>query len=92
MADKRVILVEGKTDEHVFYALLNHHAIPKIYRVKDKQGIANLLDTLDVEILATELESLGIILDADVDMAARWQSLRNILGNSGMPRPAMPGD
>jgi hypothetical protein len=83
LADKRVILVEGKDDEKVFCALLDHHSIPKIYRVKDKRGITNLLNTLDVELLASDLERLGIILDADADIAARWQSLRNILSNSG---------
>jgi uncharacterized protein DUF3226 len=91
VADKLVLLVEGKDDEHVFYALLNYHAIPRSYRIKDKQGISNLLSTLEVELLASDLERLGIIIDADVDIAARWQSLRDILRNSGYTHiPSLP--
>jgi hypothetical protein len=83
VADRLVLLVEGKDDEHVSYAVLNHHGVPRKYRVKDKQGSSNLLGTLDVELLASDLEKLGIVIDADVDIAARWQSLRSILTNSG---------
>jgi hypothetical protein len=83
MADSSVLLVEGKDDEHVFYALLNHHGIPRTIRIKDKQGIDNLLDTLEVELLGSELKQLGIVVDADVDLTARWQSLTAILKNSG---------
>ncbi|GEM_PF-5028510 len=46
MADRLVLLVEGKDDEYISYAVLNHHGIPREYKVKDKQGITNLLDTL----------------------------------------------
>lgn len=91
MGDRLVLLVEGKDDEHVFYAVLNHHGIPRIYRIKDKQGISNLLGTLDVELLASELERIGIIIDADVDTTTRWQSLTDILRNSGYSTiPTLP--
>lgn len=84
MADSSVLLVEGKDDEHVFYALLKHHGIPRgIINVKDKEGIDNLLATLEVELLGSELKQLGIVVDADVDLTARWQSLTAILRNSG---------
>lgn len=83
MADNFVLLVEGKDDEHVLYALLNHHGIPRIYRIKDKQGVENLLNTLEVELLASDLKSLGIIVDADTDIGRRWQSLSQIIRNAG---------
>jgi hypothetical protein len=83
VADNFVLLVEGKDDEHVLYALLNHHDVPRVYRVKDKQGVENLLNTLEVELLASELKSLGIVVDADVDIARRWQSLSQIIRNAG---------
>lgn len=91
MADKAVLLVEGKDDEHVFYALLKFHGIPEVFRIKDKQGIDNLLGTLDVELLASELERLGIVVDADIDIASRWQRITSILGVSGYSTiPALP--
>ena len=94
MADKAVLLVEGKDDEHVFYALLNFHGVPDAFRIKDKQGIDNLLGTLDVELLASELERLGIVVDADIDVASRWRRITGILTVSGysnipiLPNPA----
>jgi hypothetical protein len=91
VADKFVLLVEGKDDEHVLYALLNYHGIPRICRVKDKQGIDNLLGTLEVELLGSELQGLGIIIDADTNIVARWQSLSRILRDAGFfTVPASP--
>lgn len=91
MADKAVLLVEGKDDEHVFYALLGFHRLPEIFRIKDKRGIDNLLGTLDVELLASDLERLGIVVDADIDIASRWQRVTNILRASGYSNiPALP--
>jgi hypothetical protein len=86
VADRAVLLVEGKNDEHVFYSLLEFHGIPEVFRIKDKQGIDNLLNTLDVELLASELERLGIVIDADTDLASRWQRITNILSVSGYSR------
>jgi len=91
VADKFVLLVEGKDDEHVLYALLNYHSIPRICRVKDKQGIDNLLGTLEVELLGSELQGLGIIIDADTNIVARWQSLSRTLRDTGYSTlPASP--
>ncbi len=67
-----LLLVEGKDDEHVFNHLLMHHDIPEIFQIKNKGGIANLLGTLDVELAASELERLGIVVDANLDIEGRW--------------------
>lgn len=77
------LLVEGKDDEHVFYSLLKHHQIPNRFKIKNKESISNLLSTLEVELLSSDLGSLGIIVDADTDVAARWQALRDRLIRSG---------
>jgi hypothetical protein len=83
MADKYLLLVEGKDDEHVFYHLLEHYHVPEQFKIKDKDGVDNLLGTLDVEIEGSGLERLGIVIDADTDIQARWQALRNILIQCG---------
>lgn len=83
MASNDALLVEGTDDEHVLYALLKHHAVPTVFKVIDKKGIGNLLDTLEVELIASDRDHLGIIVDADSDLSSRWQSLRNILRSSG---------
>lgn len=73
------LLVEGKDDEHVFYSLLAYHNIPVLFKIKNKEGIDKLLDTLDVELERSGLKHLGVVVDADSDLNARWQRLRNIL-------------
>lgn len=83
MADQGVLLVEGKDDEHVFYALLEHHHVPQVFKIKDKEGITNLLGTLEVELLASDLTRLGIVIDADLNLGARWQQTTDILRNAG---------
>jgi hypothetical protein len=77
------LLVEGKDDEHVFYSLLKHHQIPKRFEIKNKESINKLLDSLEVELLSSDLRRLGIVVDADTDVAARWQALRDRLIKSG---------
>jgi len=83
LADKFRLLVEGKDDEHVLYQLRDYHGLPQTFRVVDKKGLPNLLETLDVELLAGGLERLGIIVDADTRLQPRWDSLRNILVQGG---------
>lgn len=91
MADTRVLLVEGRDDEHVFYNLLEYHQVPERFKIKNKEGISKLLDTLDVELLASDLQCLGIVVDADLDINARWQSFLTILGRSGYTSlPSLP--
>jgi hypothetical protein len=89
-ASKNILLVEGKDDEHVFYHLLAYHNIPEGFRIKNKNGIDNLLETLEVELQGSGLERLGIVVDADTNLAARWQSLRHILSTLGYTVPDNP--
>ena len=79
MGNASVLLVEGKDDEHVLYKLLEHYQVPEVFKVRNKEGIDKLLNDLDVEIDQSDLERLGIIVDADTDLQARWQSLRDRL-------------
>lgn len=86
-----ILLVEGKDDEHVFYALFKYFKVPQAFEIKDKNGISNLLDTLDVELLASDRKHLGIVIDADSDLVARWQSLTTILRKAGYTKiPSSP--
>jgi hypothetical protein len=80
---RNYLLVEGKDDMHVFYSLLEHHKMPKQFKIKEKEGIDNLLDTFDVELSESGLGRLGIVVDADTDLASRWLRLRDILRTSG---------
>ena len=90
MASENVLLVEGRDDKHVFLHLLKHHQVPKLFAIKPKEGVDRLLAELYVELEASDLKRLGIVVDADTDLSSRWQALRNILSQSGYHPPAAP--
>jgi hypothetical protein len=92
MADTKVLLVEGQDDLHTIAHILKAHALEGKIKIKDQEGVsklikglnpelfAELLDDLDEEIDAnSELTQLGIVVDADLDIQARWESLANKL-------------
>jgi hypothetical protein len=83
MADVNVLLVEGKDDEHVFYALLEYYQVPKRFNIHNKEGIDHLLKTLPTELKRSDLGSLGIVVDANTNLGGRWKSLCDILIGAG---------
>ncbi len=87
------LLVEGSDDLNVCYHLFKHYDIEILEKnqttsqqrieIINKQGITRLLGTLDQELDRSHLKCLGILVDADEDVASRWQSLRSILVKCG---------
>jgi len=90
------IIVEGPDDRHVVMNLLFNHQhngshIDSIIDAKEKNGLDHLLETLKEEIGATELASLGIIIDADTDVARQWGRVTRVLDEYGCKEvPALP--
>lgn len=87
---KRVLLVEGRDDKHVvLHISRTRHINLRKEEVSCCGGIEKLLARIRVEIKNTKLGVIGIIVDADDDVASRWESIRNRLreaGYSGVPR------
>jgi len=95
---RNLLLVEGHDDLHVCIHLLKSHHIKVLEKDKvgkkktvakgeieivSKEGIENLLGDLAGQLDGSDLSCLGILVDADDNLADRWQSLRNILVGSG---------
>jgi head-tail adaptor len=84
MASSSVLWVEGKDDQHVVLSLLEHHQVPEVFKVIDRKGIENLLDALRVQLTqGSDVARIGIVVDADADVEARWAAIRNVLVRSG---------
>jgi len=84
--DKCVLYVESQNDQHVFYHLLQHYQVPDVFIVEPKGGISTILKTVAVELIKQDedrLQRIGIVLDADEDIEARWQELLHILERKG---------
>lgn len=88
----KILLVEGIDDQHVSWALFEKHAIPETFTVIDSKGINNLLIQLPVRFKESEINTIGVIIDADTNSAGRWQQLRDILAAEGVVLPASPAE
>lgn len=93
---KQELLVEGADDVFVFVALFKEYGLPLADRkgsqegkvsIRDGEGVDSLKDKVRLLLKPQDedvvLQQLGIIVDADLDIRARWQSLRDILSQSG---------
>jgi len=93
------LIFEGVDDKHVVWNLLfnhEHQGQPLCEKFgktncKIKDGIENLIDTLNEELKATDLGRLGVILDADMDLARQWARVTRVLDQHGCRQvPAAP--
>jgi hypothetical protein len=73
------LLVEGRNDRHVVWALCGQHQVPQTFSVEipgeDNGGVEALLKSIPVRLKISGLRALGIILDADQDLASRWDAV-----------------
>jgi len=89
---KRILLVEAKDDEHVVRHLCRAHGIEvddhfSIEPPKNYQGVDYLLDeVVPLRLKESDLQRLGIVVDADENAHSRWQQLRERLRKAGCPR------
>lgn len=81
------LLVEGKDDFHVLCALFVLHNVPQTFDVIDCDGIDPLIEQIPVRLKVSNLERIGILLDADLDLNNRWIGLKDILRNQGYTPP-----
>ena len=78
-APTRLLLVEGEDDYHVVTHLRNRHLPALDFSVTDMKGDSKLLDAISREVRVSGRVGLGIMLDADDDVAARWRQVRERL-------------
>ena len=86
----KLLLVEGPDDKHVVEHLRRKLAPNLTFHCEDKGGSGPLLDAIDVEIATDGRAALGILMDANDDMAARWQAIGDRLRDAKQKQPAEP--
>ncbi len=82
----QILLVEGNDDLHVCMAIFGRRNIKETFEIKSTGGYNNLLKSLPVY-LKTDYRTIGILLDADINISARWESVRGILSRAGYDIP-----
>lgn len=83
MAGKQILMVEGRDDEHVVKHICGSRKLGKIGNIVDYGGIDPLIEGIEVRLKESDVEVVGIIVDADTDLDARWNSISTRLNRSG---------
>ena len=73
--DDCVLLVEGQDDKHVVRHLSRRHDDMPEFCIFDKGGIQDLLEDIGLELRVPGRQALGIVVDANDDLNARWNAV-----------------
>ena len=77
-------MVEGVDDEHVLKHVCGNRDLPEFEEIKNYGGVDPLLESLPVRLKACEDgDVVGVVIDADSDLNARWDSLRGQIIQAG---------
>lgn len=85
MAGKRVLMVEGTDDEYVVKHICGVRELGNIETIHPYGGKDPLVEGIGARLKESDVVALGIILDADTDLQARWQSISDRLKQAGYP-------
>ena len=86
----RVLLVEGVDDKHVAGHIWHRFAGDPPFSLLEKESVEKLLASISREIKVSGREAVGILVDANCDVAARWQAVKDRLALANVALPASP--
>jgi len=90
----RLLWVEGKDDNAVIQSLCAAHAVPDQFRVQPKNGVDEILANFFAQLKTRGTERFGLVVDANGNAQARWDSIRRTLGEyeyAQVPERLSPG-
>jgi hypothetical protein len=82
------LLVEGKDDQHVIWALCEKFKVKESFDIIDCKGIDILIEQIPIWFKQSGLEALGVIIDADTDISYRWHKMSALISFLGFSVPA----
>lgn len=84
MEKENILLVEGPDDRSAITGLMDKHHVVRNFEFVIATGIDNLLQKLDLYLKnAAAYGIIGVVVDADKNVDARWQQLRDRLMKTG---------
>ena len=89
-AGPRLLLVEGADDEHVVRHLLEQTHGTLNFDIEQLGGVDRLREEIEAQAKVPGRTALGIVVDANSDAAARWQSIRDALDQADIQLPQSP--
>lgn len=88
----RLLLVEGVDDKHVVEHLRRRLAPDLAFCCRSTGGSDPLLKAIPLELRPDDRIALGILMDANADISARWRSIGNRLRGGNVRLPDQPED
>ena len=85
-----ILVVEGQSDKHVVIQISNRHQPIPSFCISDKDSIDQLLNAISLEVKEPGRQALGILVDANDNLTARWNSVADRLRRVGYQPPASP--
>lgn len=78
------LLVEGNDDQHVIWALGGEYKLQENFDVIDCHSVENAIRQFQFRLKtgSNTTERMAIVLDADLDLSKRWNSLKAILDST----------
>lgn len=83
----RLLLVEGADDAHVVRHLCGRQRDMPAFEISDKKGFPQLKDAIGPEIKVAGRIALGILVDANDDVDARWNAVGHQLRQAAVNPP-----
>ncbi len=86
-------MVEGRDDKHVLKHICGNRGLPRLDLIKPLGNVERLLENFPVRLRASneEGDAVGVVIDADTDLDARWQSIHSRLKKVGYVQvPSQP--
>lgn len=80
----RVLLVEGRDDKHVVDHICRRCEPMPTFEIVDAGGLEKLMASIGSELKAPGRQAVGIVVDANDDIEARWAAVKNRLDSAGL--------
>lgn len=87
---EKILLVEGKDDESVVGHIIGRTAAQLAFDICNKKGVKNVIPAIFGHIKAPHRRAVGIVVDANDNIQARWQSISDRLKKAGVQVPKSP--
>lgn len=89
---RNILLVEGSSDQHVIRNLWkSKYGEPIPFEIDARRGLTNLREAFIAYLVGSEVERLGVIVDADEAVSTRWPGFYQALAVHGYkPVPKKP--
>lgn len=85
--EPRVLLVEGQDDKHVVGHLLERCQPGLDFEIVDVGSVESLLESVGAHVRAPGRQVVGILIDSNEDIEARWQAVTQRLIGEGFAPP-----